>query len=156
MHSIALDRLDVRILELLMKDSRIPRLELAEAVNLSSSQCFRRLKRLEQSGIIERYSVVLNSAKAGFDVNALVMVQYSKSEPDARHKLLALIEQTPIIHECYSITGEHDFALKVSCASMTEFNHLINETFQTRCISGMHSYMLLDCFKNTLALPSAK
>lgn len=74
MHSIALDRLDVRILELLMKDSRIPRLELAEAVNLSSSQCFRRLKRLEKSGIIERYSVVLNNAKAGFDVNALVMV----------------------------------------------------------------------------------
>lgn len=64
MHSISLDRLDVRILELLLQDSRIPRLELADAVNLSSSQCFRRLKRLEQSGIIERYSVVLNPAKA--------------------------------------------------------------------------------------------
>ncbi|XAW87782.1 Lrp/AsnC family transcriptional regulator [Vibrio sp. CDRSL-10 TSBA] len=153
MQSIALDRQDVRILELLLQDSRIPRLELAEAVNLSASQCFRRLKRLEESGIIERYSVVLNGSKAGFDINALVMVQYRKSEPDARQQLLDLIARTAIIHECYSITGDNDFALKVSCATMTEFNRLINETLQTRFISGMHSYMLLECFKHQVALP---
>lgn len=154
MQSIALDRQDVRILELLLQDSRIPRLELAEAVNLSASQCFRRLKRLEESGIIERYSVVLNGSKAGFDINALVMVQYRKSEPDARQQLLDLIARTAIIHECYSITGDNDFSLKVSCATMTEFNRLINETLQTRFISGMHSYMLLECFKYQVALPA--
>jgi len=152
-HTLALERQDVRILEILLRDSRIPRLELAAAVNLSASQCFRRLKRLEQSGIIDRYSIILNKQKIGLDVSALIMVQYSKSEVGARLKLLELIRQIPVIHECYSVTGEHDFALKVSCRTMAEFNHLINETFQISFISGMHSYMLLECFKEQTILP---
>ncbi|WP_200832462.1 Lrp/AsnC family transcriptional regulator, partial [Candidatus Halocynthiibacter alkanivorans] len=94
MHEPALDRQDIRILEMLLRDSRIPRLELAEAVNLSASQCFRRLKRLEESGLIERYTIVLNKEKAGFDVSAMVMIQFNKFEDGARAKLVELIEQT--------------------------------------------------------------
>ncbi|WP_413691580.1 Lrp/AsnC family transcriptional regulator [Psychromonas sp. KJ10-2] len=60
MHDLPLDGYDVRILNFLLKDSQIPRLTLAEKVGLSSSQCFRRLKRLEEVGIIERYAAVLN------------------------------------------------------------------------------------------------
>ena len=66
MHSIALDRQDIRILEELQRNSRLPRLELAEVVNLSASQCFRRLKRLEDSGLIERYTIVLDRQKIGY------------------------------------------------------------------------------------------
>ena len=155
MHEPALDRQDIRILEMLLRDSRIPRLELAEAVNLSASQCFRRLKRLEESGLIERYTIVLNKEKAGFDVSAMVMIQFNKFEDGARAKLVELIEQTSIIDLCYSVTGESDFLLKVSCSTMKEFNTLINQTFATSFISSVHSYMLLDCIKDRAALPAS-
>ncbi|WP_299666374.1 Lrp/AsnC family transcriptional regulator [uncultured Psychromonas sp.] len=148
MHDVPLDGYDIRILNFLLEDSQIPRLELAEKVGLSSSQCFRRLKRLEEVGVIERYAAVLNKEKAGLGITASIMVQYRKSEVNAREKTIELIQDTSEIYECYSITGEYDFMLRVHCKRMNEFNVLVNKTFQTSFISGLHSYMLLSCFKS--------
>lgn len=153
MHGVCLDKQDVRILEILQKDSQLPRLQLAELVGLSSSQCFRRVKRLEETGLIERYSLIINREKAGFDVSVAVMVQFRKSETNARDKAVALIQQTDVIQECFAITGEYDFLLRVYCKTMKEFSQLINETFQVSYISGIHSYMLTDCLKNSHILP---
>ncbi|RBW45132.1 Lrp/AsnC family transcriptional regulator [Psychromonas sp. B3M02] len=152
MHDLPLDGYDVRILNFLLKDSQIPRLILAEKVGLSSSQCFRRLKRLEEVGIIERYAAVLNKEKAGLGITASIMLQYRKSEMNAREKAINLIQETPEIYECHSITGEYDFMLRVHCKNMNEFNILVNNTFQTSFISGLHSYMLLSCFKQQQSL----
>lgn len=153
MQQIPLDAHDVRILDILQRDSQIPRLQLAEQVNLSSSQCFRRIRRLEESGLIRRYSIELDKQKAGFDVAAMVMIQYRKSEANARQQLRDLISRTDEILECYSITGEYDFLLKVYCTGMAAFNRLINHTFQVSFISGIHSYMLLECIKDQASLP---
>lgn len=152
MQNVTLDRHDVRILNLLQQNSQIPRLELAEKVGLSSSQCFRRLKRLEEEGVIERYVAILDKKKAGIGVSATMMVQYRKSEVDAREKTIEVIKKTPIIFECHSITGEYDFMLRVCCKTMEEFNNLVNETFQVSFISGLHSYMLLSCIKDSQSL----
>ncbi|MBB1488865.1 Lrp/AsnC family transcriptional regulator [Oceanospirillum sediminis] len=152
MQEIALDRYDISILNILQQNCQVPRLELAERVGLSSSQCFRRLKRLEDVGIIERYAAVLNREKAGMDVSVAMMVQYRKSEVNAREKTIQLIEQTPVIYECFSVTGEYDFLLRVYCKTMKEFNTLVNETFQTSFISGLHSYMLMSCIKDAPVL----
>ncbi len=148
MQEVPLDRHDVSILDILQENSQIPRLELAERVGLSSSQCFRRLKRLEDTGIIERYTAILNKDKAGIDVSAAIMVQYRKSEVNARQKTIELVQKTSVIHECYSVTGEYDFMLRVYCKTMKEFNTLVNGTFQVSFISGLHSYMLMDCIKD--------
>ncbi len=152
MQEVLIDRHDISIINLLQENSQIPRLELAEKVGLSSSQCFRRLKRLEDSGVIDRYIAVLNKEKAGIGVSAAIMVQYRKSEVQAREKTIALIQQTSIINECYSITGEYDFMLRVYCKTMKEFNNLLNHTFQVSFISGLHSYMLLSCIKDKQSL----
>lgn len=152
MQDVALDRQDVSILNLLQENSQIPRLELAERVGLSSSQCFRRLKRLEDAGVIERYAAVLNKEKAGLDISVAIMVQYRKSEVNAREKTIELIQQTPVIYECYSVTGEYDFMLRVYCKTMKEFNTLVNDTFQVSFISGLHSYMLMSCIKDKQSL----
>jgi len=85
-------------------------------------------------------------------VAASIMVQYRRTEMDARQKTLELIERTQEIHECYSITGEYDFMVRVYCKSMKEFNKLVNETLQARFIAGIHSYMLLACFKDQPSL----
>ncbi|WP_413700368.1 Lrp/AsnC family transcriptional regulator [Psychromonas sp. KJ10-10] len=152
MQDMTIDGFDTRILNLLLENSQIPRLELAEKVGLSSSQCFRRLKRLEDIGVIDHYATVINKDKAGLGVAATIMVQYRKSEASSRDKTIELIQHTPEIYECYSITGEYDFMLRVNCKTMKEFNTLLNHTLQVSFVSGLHSYMLLACFKDKQSL----
>lgn len=152
MHNIPLDKQDVRILELLQEDCQIPRLVLAERVNLSASQCFRRIKRLEDSGLIERYTAIVNPEKAGLEVAAVMMIQFSKSIPNAREQLIALLQQLDVVHHVYSVTGEHDFLVHVYCESMKAFSQVVNQDLQVSCVSGIHSYMLLECFKRASGL----
>ena len=152
MQEVVVDRHDISIINLLQENSQIPRLELAEKVGLSSSQCFRRLKRLEDAGVIDHYAAILNKEKAWIGVSAAIMVQYRKSEVSAREKTIELIRRIPVIYECYSITGEYDFMLRVYCKTMNEFNILVNDTFQVSFISGIHSYMLLSCIKDKQSL----
>lgn len=153
MRKIELDRYDVRLLELLQENSLLPRQQLADKVGLSSSQCFRRVKRLEDTGIIERYKAVINREKVGFGVAVAIMIQYRKSEVGAREQLIELIKEVDVIQECFSITGDHDFLLRVHCESMKDFSTLLNETFQKSYISGMHSYMLTESIKDSHKLP---
>lgn len=88
--------------------------------------------------------------KAGLDVSVAIMIQYQKSETNARDKLLQLIQ------ECYAITGESDFLLRVYYSSIKELSQLLNETFQKSYISGMHSYMLTECLKDSYKMPIKK
>jgi len=152
MHKVSLDRQDVRILEILQRDARISRIELADVVNLSASQCYRRLKRLESSGLIERYVTLLNREKAGFDVQAMVMVSFSKTEHSARDQLLALIQSLDEVQECYSASGEYDFILRVNCTGMRAYANLINKKLLNDFVIAIHSYILLDCLKYSTAL----
>ncbi|TBR38562.1 Lrp/AsnC family transcriptional regulator [Marinomonas agarivorans] len=152
MQQIPLDRHDISILSLLQENSQIPRLELAEKVGLSASQCFRRIKRLEDTQLIKGYAALVDKDKAGIEVSVAVLVQYRKSELQAREKLIELIQRIDEIQECYAITGEHDFWIKVHCKTMKEFSYLINHTFQVSYISGLHSYILMDCIKNKQGL----
>ena len=152
MHKVTLDRQDVRILEILQRDSRISRAALADAVNLSASQCYRRLKHLESSGLIDRYVTLLNLEKAGYDVQAMVMISFSKTEHKAREKLLALIQSLAEIQECYSASGEYDFILRVNCTGMRAYSNLINQKLLSEFVVAIHSYILLDCLKYSTAL----
>ncbi|MEH6444953.1 MAG: Lrp/AsnC family transcriptional regulator [Oceanospirillaceae bacterium] len=153
MHQLSLDRIDVRILEILQRDSRVSRSHLAEQINLSASQCYRRLQRLEQSGLIDRYVTLLNKEKAGFDVSAMVMLSFSKMLPDARVNVLELINSLEEIQECYSASGEYDFVLRVNCTGMRAYSGLINKKLLCESVTAIHSYILMDCLKYNTALP---
>jgi DNA-binding Lrp family transcriptional regulator len=153
MHQLKLDRQDVRILDVLQRDSRISRSLLADKVNLSASQCYRRLKRLEESGLIAHYVTLLDLEKAGFDVCAMVMVCFSKTVPKARNKVIELIESIDEIQECYSVSGEYDFLLRVNCTGMRAYSALINQKLLNENVTLIHSYLLLDRLKYKTALP---
>lgn len=153
MHKVILDRQDVRILELLQQDSRVSKLELADSVNLSPSQCYRRLKRLEDSGLIEKYVTMLNLEKAGLDVWAIVMVSFSKTVEGARDKVLEKIQTLDEVQECYSASGEYDFILRVNSQSMRTFSALINKQLYSQYVVAMHSYILLERLKCHPVLP---
>ncbi|MEM5528782.1 Lrp/AsnC family transcriptional regulator [Gammaproteobacteria bacterium AS21] len=153
MHKVILDRQDVRILEILQQDSRVSKLELADSVNLSPSQCYRRLKRLEDSGLIEKYVTMLNLEKAGLDVWAIVMVSFSKTVEGARDKVLEKIQALDEVQECYSASGEYDFILRVNSQNMRSFSALINKQLYSQYILAMHSYILLERLKYHPVLP---
>lgn len=152
MQKVLLDRHDISILTLLQEDSQIPRLALAEKVGLSASQCFRRIKRLEDCQLIKGYVAIVDKDQAGMEVAVAVLVQYRKTELQAREKVINLINSIDEIQECYAITGEHDFWIRVNCKNMKDFSYLINHRFQVSYISGLHSYILMDCIKNKPAL----
>ena len=153
MHKVMLDRQDIRILELLQQDSRVSKLELADSVNLSPSQCYRRLKRLEDSGLIEKCVTTLNLEKVGLDVWAIVMVSFSKTVEGAREKVLEKIQALDEVQECYSASGEYDFILRVNSQNMRTFSALINKQLYSQYVLAMHSYILLERLKYNPVLP---
>jgi len=150
---LKLDRYDIRILEEIQNDGRISRIELGERINLSPSQCYRRLKLMEDAGLIDRYIAVLDREKAGFDISAIVMVKCATSGGNVRNEVITLINSLDEVIEGYGTTGEYDFLLKVYCHNMKAFTNLLINHFQVACIANMHSYIMTDCFKYNTALP---
>ena len=154
MHQYPLDRQDVRILEILQKDSRISKSQLAEKVNLSASQCYRRLKRLESCGIIERYVTLLNLEKAGFDVMAFVQVSINQNTEAAFDSFKKAVRASPHILECYSLSGPYDHLMKVVARSNKELSHFILKTLKTFPeIRDAQTLFVLHQVKHTTALP---
>ncbi len=118
------DAKDKAILAALQSDGRLANAALAERVDLSESTCLRRVKMLEQSGVIERYTAVLNPLKVGMSVSFLVRITL-KGQTD---RDLGAFEQAvcrvPEVAECYLTTGESDYMLRVVARSAADFERL--------------------------------
>src|SRR5213593_2732529 len=112
MRRIRLDRIDRRILRNLLSDGRMTNVELARKVGISAPPCLRRVRALEEAGIIKGFTAVLNDRSLGFDVTAFAMIRlHSQAEAD----LIAFEERahaSPIVRDCYMLSGEIDFLLK--------------------------------------------
>ena len=124
---MTLDRYDRHILDILQTDGRISNVQLASAVNLSESACLRRVRALEEDGYIDRYAAVLNQAKAGLSGNVFVHIGLHREEQSELAAFEAAIEAIPEVMECYLMTGEFDYLLRVVIANMADFERLHNE-----------------------------
>ncbi len=113
---------------LLQNNARISVLMLAEHVNLSPTPCARRLRRLEDEGVIEKYTTVVNPKFLGFDVTAFVGVRVRHS-PKWATKLAAAMQQLPNLRGCYTVTGSYDFLLLVNLKDM----QVLRDGFTTTC-----------------------
>ncbi len=102
---ITLDRTDKRILELLQQDGSLSNLELADKVGLSPSPCSRRVKALEDSGLITGYRALLDARKLGLDLQAMISISMDKHTPERFEQFEAQVRACPEILECYLITG---------------------------------------------------
>lgn len=122
-----LDATDMRILDQLQLDGRVTNAELAERVHLSASPCLRRVKHLESSGVIRGYVALVEPAALGLAVTAFVRVRLSQQGD--RH--LAMFEETvaslPEVMECYLMTGESDYQLRVLVGSLSEFEDFLRK-----------------------------
>ena len=124
---MALDRYDRRILDALQRAGRISNVQLASLVNLSESACLRRVRALEDSGIIERYAALVSQPRLGLAGNVFVHIALHREEQSELAAFEDAVKSIPEIMECYLMTGEFDYLLRVVVADMADFERLHNE-----------------------------
>ena len=117
-----LDKTDLKILDALQKNGRITNADLADKVGLSLSPCWRRLKRLEEAGVIEGYQAVLNHRALDLGVTAFVRVDIERHTPAMERKFEDAIADLPEIVSCHVISGEGAFMLMVMTESLESFS----------------------------------
>lgn len=155
--TISLDRIDRRILELMQRNGRISNLELAEQVGLSPTPCSRRVRRLEESGIIERHVTLLNADALGLSLTAYVSISMDRHTPDRFEHFAEAIDNFPEVLECSIVTGqEADFLLKVVVRDMRHYEEfLLGRLTKLEGVTGVHSSFVLRKVVDKTALPLA-
>lgn len=127
-NAVELDRTDLKILDALQKNARLTNAELAEQVGLSLSPCWRRLKRLEEDGVIEGYRAVLNRKVLGLGVTAFVRIDIERHTPVFERKFEEAIAELPEVISCHVISGEGAFLLVVVCDSLETYSNFALNT----------------------------
>lgn len=153
--ALPLDRTDRKILALLQQDGSLSNLELAEQVGLSPSPCSRRVKALEDSGLIQGYRALLDARKLGLDLLALVNISMDRHTPERFDNFEARVSACPEVLECYLITGQSaDYVLKVIVRDMEHYQQFLLGTL-TRIdgVSGVHSSFVMRKVLDRTALP---
>lgn len=168
MSELKLDKTDRKILAILQQDGRLSNQEVAERVSLSPSPCLRRIKRLEEAGVIRQYVALLAPEKIGLGLLAYVNVRLEKhsdaaqtsakrSTPVApRADFARSVPDWPEVVACYAMTGEMDFLLRVHVEDMEHFSKFMMETLLRHpAVLDVKSSFALQRIKDTTALPLA-
>jgi Lrp/AsnC family transcriptional regulator, leucine-responsive regulatory protein len=151
-----LDAADVRILTRLQSDGRASHAQLAEVAHLSAPQCFRRVRRLEESGLIEGDRAVVHRESVGLGVLAFVSVTLGGGRSQDLDKFRAVVAGIPEILECHVVTGEADYLLKVVAADLHTFStFLLKRLTQDFDSVTTRSEVSLEEIKSTTVLPLA-
>jgi Lrp/AsnC family leucine-responsive transcriptional regulator len=160
MAKMELDKTDRKILSILQLDGRLTNQEVAERVNLSPSPCLRRVKSLEEAGVIRQYVALLDPDKIGLGLLAYVNVRLEKhseaggSSRPPRVDFAASVANWPEVVACYAMTGEMDYLLRVHVEDMEHFSHFMMETLLKHpAVLDVKSSFALQRIKDTTALP---
>lgn len=119
--AIALDAIDRRILRALQRDGRLPVVALAEQVGLSPTPCQRRVKRLEEAGVIARYAAVLDPQRLGLPLQAFIMVALESHAEEVVDRFHAALAERPEVLSAYAMSGEMDYLLHVLAADFEAY-----------------------------------
>ncbi|MEN2976858.1 Lrp/AsnC family transcriptional regulator [Tistrella bauzanensis] len=119
-----LDEIDRRILRALQRDARIQNVDLARAVGLTPSPCLRRVRLLEQAGVIRRYVAVLDPAQVGAGLSLFVRVWLKAQDVETIDSFIAAVERIPEIVDCYIMLGDCDFLLRVVAADLDDYRRI--------------------------------
>lgn len=150
-----LDRYDRLILEQLQKHGRMTNQELADAISLSPSPCLRRVRQLEESGLIDGYRALLNARKLGLTLMAFIQISMDKHTPERFDAFESTVAHYPEVLECHLITGQSsDYLLKVIVKDMDAYQQfLLNKLTRIEGVSGVHSSFVLKSPVVNTALP---
>jgi Lrp/AsnC family leucine-responsive transcriptional regulator len=125
MPAAEMDRTDCKILALLQEEARLPNVELAQAVGLSPSPCLRRVRLLEESGVIRRYVTLLDPARVGLPVSVFVQVTLERQVESALQLFEEAVRQHPEVMECYLMTGDADYLLRVVAPDLESYQRFL-------------------------------
>ncbi|PHS73034.1 MAG: AsnC family transcriptional regulator [Porticoccus sp.] len=150
-----LDSYDRAILRKLQQEGRISNQDLAEEVNLSPSPCLRRVRRLEEEGVIDGYTARLNARRLGLNLMAFIQISMDKHIPERFEGFESAVANFPEVLECHLITGQAaDYLLKVVVEDMDGYQRfLLNKITRIEGVSGVQSSFVLKSPQNTATLP---
>src|SRR3974390_2976596 len=151
-----MDDIDRRILAVLQDDGRISLADPAPRVALSPSPCLRRMRRLERTGIIARYVAVLDQAKVGLPVSVFVSIKLESQRVEALERFRKAITKWPEVLECYLMTGQRDYLLRIVVADLAAYEQFLKQKL-TRIdgVSSIESSFALEQTKYSHTLPIA-
>lgn len=150
----ALDSFDLKLLAAIQQDARIPQNELGETVNLSTAAVNRRLKRLADEGVIERYAAVLSPNALGYGLTIIANVEIESEQLDQLDATRRSFEACPYVQQCYYVAGEWDFILIFVVQHMEQYNELTRELFfGNGNVKRFRTHVALSCDKVGLTLP---
>ncbi|MCO6518129.1 Lrp/AsnC family transcriptional regulator [Snodgrassella sp.] len=148
-----LDKTDLKILQVLQDNGRLTNVELAERVALSPSPCLRRLKQLEESGIIRCYAALLNPCQIALGLQAFIRVRVNKNKK-SRDEFNRAVQCWPQVLNCFALTGESDYILQAFFSDMNAFSYFVLETLlATPGVEDAKSSFVLKEIKSSTILP---
>jgi Lrp/AsnC family leucine-responsive transcriptional regulator len=122
-----LDRIDIALLECLQRDARMSLQELSAQVGLTSSPCWTRIKRLEESGVIEGYSVRVNAEKVGLPDTVIVQVTLDSHSDEALFDFGRALESIPEVLEAFLVSGDYDYYVRIAVRDTRDYERLLRE-----------------------------
>jgi Lrp/AsnC family leucine-responsive transcriptional regulator len=149
-----IDEVDVQLLKLLQQDGRITNADLAKSVGLSPPSVLQRVRALERAGLIRGYTALLDAEKLGMRITAFAMVSLSLHQDMAIERFRRAVLDVEEIQECYHVSGEYDFLLKIVVKDMRAYEVLIREKIsRIRGIRQINSSIVFGVTKQTTAIP---
>ncbi|MCZ2721808.1 Lrp/AsnC family transcriptional regulator [Marinomonas sp. 15G1-11] len=148
MTEIHLDRTDYKIIRALEQDGRASNIQIADIVNLSQSQCLRRIRKLEENGVIDGYHAHINYEKLGYNIVAWSLVTVNKDLLNARDDVMRFLQEDSRAVSVFGVTGDVDLMVEIHVKDMQEFTDLIvKHLYQHPAVLSTKSYIKLDTAK---------
>ncbi|RED49229.1 Lrp/AsnC family transcriptional regulator [Aestuariispira insulae] len=149
-----LSKTDVRILRELQKDGRISNVDLAEKVGMAPSPCLRRVKALQEKGMIDGYTARLNRKKLGLGVQAVCMVKLHDHAEEAVAQFVEAVTAMPEVTACYSMTGRSDFMLMIYATDLENYGRIAtHRLLRLPNVQDVESGLVLEVLKGDSGLP---
>ncbi|AFK53325.1 MULTISPECIES: Lrp/AsnC family transcriptional regulator [Tistrella] len=151
---IKLDEIDKRILRALQRDGRMQNVELAREVGLSPSPCLRRVRLLEEAGIIRRYAAVVDPAKIGLPLSLFARIWLEAQDAETIDRFIAAVREFPEVVECYIMLGDCDALLRVVAADLDDYRRFqANHLSRVKGVRNIKTDVPSQTVKQSVALP---
>ncbi|MHB1346028.1 MAG: Lrp/AsnC family transcriptional regulator [Thiobacillus sp.] len=148
------DSYDKEIIDILQSDSSISNIELSKKIGLSPSACLSRTKHLKELGIIKQYATIIDEKKVGLEIVAFTFVNLSPHNRNSANAFLAKVKETPQILECYNITGNWDYLLKIVSHDIATYrDFLIDSLLEFPGVNKVETNIVLSTDKQSFYLP---
>lgn len=151
---MSLDMHDLKILDVLQRDGRISVSDLARQINLSSTPCAQRLRKLEMRGYISGYKAIIEPGAIGLDLLVFIQVTLKETDETTLRSFNSAIGRVANVLECHMVGGDFDYLLKARISGMSDYRKLLGgEIGSLPMVQGTHSYFVMEEVKDGTPLP---